>query len=277
MIQEITPHLFDNTYRCDRAAKPGDYLTAFTPQGIVCSSSGEFLQIADSKEFPTNDLIYLFKIDKCAFYLTSEQNISQRYTNTKVIPLRALRTWQPQWLGFAMITCSHLAHWYRTQRFCGSCASPMQHSLTERALICTKCGLSVYPRINPAIIVAICDGNRLLLTHYANRTATPHWVLVAGYIEIGETPEDTIHREVMEETGLKVKNLRYFRSQPWAFSQSLLLGYFADLDGSDETILQKSELAEARWFERADIPPIANLASLTNTLIQAFIDGKYPH
>ena len=196
--------------------------------------------------------------------------------NAAVLPLRRLRTYQPQWLAFAIATASHLAHWYRTHRFCGACAAPMRPSLKERALICSACGLTVYPRISPAVIVAIHSGERLLLTHNPGLPPAVRWALVAGYIEIGETPEDTVHREVAEEVGLKVKNLRYIQSQPWAFTQSLLLGYSAELEGSDEIKIDGVELDEARWFARQSLPPIPNTVTLTNTLITAFKNRSLP-
>ena len=133
----------------------------------------------------------------------------------------------------------------------------------------------MYPKISPAVIVAVTDGDRLLMSRYAGRPYG-NYALIAGFTEIGETIEDTVRREVMEEVGLKVKNLRYYTSQPWSFSDSLLMGFYADLDGSPEITLDESELAEARWFSREEVPEPKGLFSLTGTMVNAFRKGQYP-
>ena len=247
---------------------------AFTERGPLQKASGEFFRVSDLGKITPKQLTYLFSIDEQAFYLVSATALRAACPDAQELPRNALRTYQPQWLGFAAATCEHLAKWYAANKRCGACGAALKPSPTERALVCPKCAGVVYPRLNPAVIIAIHDDERLLLTGYANRTNTPHWALVAGYVEFGETLEDTVRREAYEETGLKVKNLRYFGSQPWAFSQSLLMGFFAELDGSDAIKMQTSELARAKWFKRAEIPPLDNLASLTNTMITAFAQGK---
>ena len=110
-----------------------------------------------------------------------------------------------------------------------------------------------YPKICPAVIVAVLDGERILLTKYAGRSYT-RYALIAGFAEIGETIEQTVHREVMEEVGLRVKNLRFYKSQPWSFSDTLLMGFYCDLDGEDRITLDQDELAVAEWFNRGQIP-----------------------
>ena len=116
-------------------------------------------------------------------------------------------------------------------------------------MVCPECKNIEYPKISPAVIVAVTNGNRLLLSRYA-RGGYRNYALIAGFAEVGETLEDTVRREVMEEVGLKVKNIRYYKSQPWSFSDSLLVGFFAELDGDDTITLEEEELAEAVWFER---------------------------
>ena len=113
----------------------------------------------------------------------------------------------------------------------------------ERSMVCSACGHTEYPKISPAVIVAIRNGDRLLMSRYA-RGAYRHYALIAGYLEIGETFEDCVKREVMEEVGLKVKNIRYYKSQPWAFSDTVMIGFVADLDGDDTIRLQEEELSE---------------------------------
>ena len=130
-----------------------------------------------------------------------------------------------------------------------------------------------YPKIFPAVIVGVTDGNRLLMSKYAGREYKKY-ALIAGYAEIGETRDETVKREVMEEVGLKVKNIRFYKSQPWSFTDTLLLGFFADLDGEDKITLDKEELALAEWFEREDIPITERNISLTNEMILYFKEKK---
>lgn len=130
-----------------------------------------------------------------------------------------------------------------------------------------------YPKISPAVIVGVTDGNRLLMSKYADREYKKY-ALIAGYAEIGETIEETVKREVMEEVGLKVKNIRFYKSQPWSFTDTLLLGFYADLDGEDKITLDREELALAEWFDREDIPITERNISLTNEMILHFKEEK---
>ena len=188
------------------------------------------------------------------------------------IPSRAYRGMGPKEAVFAAAVGESLHRWYGANRFCGRCGRPMADSYTERALVCPDCGLTVYPKICPAVIVAVSDGDRLLLTKYRGR-AFKRYALVAGFAEIGEPIEDTVRREVFEETGLRVKNLRFYKSQPWVFTDSLLMGFCCELDGSDEITIQKSELSEAGWYHRGEIPLDYSPISLTGEMIERFRRG----
>ncbi len=177
--------------------------------------------------------------------------------------------------SFWLITAYHLVVWARRNRFCGACGQPLAPLASERALGCQGCGQVAYPTVSPAVSVAITQGDRLLMARNA-RGAFHHFSLIAGYVEPGESLEDTVHREVMEEVGLRVKNLRYVGSQPWGLSQSLMVGFHAELEGGDEITLQESELAEARWFHRSEIAPNPNPLSLSFTMIESFRAGTLP-
>ena len=144
---------------------------------------------------------------------------------------------------------------------------------TLRALKCS-CGNLVFPVIAPAVIVGVIHEDKILVTRYAGREFKG-LALIAGFCEIGETAEDTVRREVMEEAGLRVKNIRYFASQPWGFASNLLLGYYAELDGSDEIHLDEEELQSAVWVSRTELEPVVeNRLSLTGTMIERFRLGK---
>ena len=139
-------------------------------------------------------------------------------------------------------------------------------------LSCESCGFLVYPTISPCVIVGIHSGDRLLLTKYAGRAYT-RYALVAGFVEIGESLEQAASREVMEEVGLKIKNLQFYKSQPWPFSDSLLSGFFAELDGDDTITLDQEELSLGVWMKRDEIPPDESKISLTGAMMEAFRTG----
>ena len=133
----------------------------------------------------------------------------------------------------------------------------------------------IFPRISPAIIVGVTDGDRLLMSKYAGRDYT-NYALIAGYTEIGETLEQTVQREVMEEVGLKVKNIRYYKSQPWGIDGNILMGFYCDLDGDDTIHLDRKELSLAEWHLRGTLPTKDDHVSLTREMIRIFDEGKEP-
>ena len=196
------------------------------------------------------------------------------FQNVECLTMRGLRGRAdvPREQLFAAWTAGQLARWYAGNRFCGACGSPMKNGTTERSLVCPRCGRTVYPRINPAIIAAVTKGDEIVLTRYRGARSTFN-ALVAGFVEIGETLEDTVRREVMEETGLRVKNLRYYKSQPWGIADDLLAGFFCEVDGSTEIHMDAEELSLARWTRREDVVLQPDDASLTNEMMKLFRDG----
>lgn len=190
-------------------------------------------------------------------------------------PVRKLRQRQSKDICFALMTAWHLYIWYRNNQFCGCCATPTRHDEKERMLRCPQCGNMIFPKISPAVIIAVTDGERLLLSKYAGRSYT-HYALLAGYTEIGETVEQTVQREVMEEVGLRVKNIRYYKSQPWGIDGNVLMGFYCDLDGDDTIRLDRTELALAQWHERCALPAHDDGISLTREMIRVFEEGKEP-
>ena len=224
------------------------------------------------------DYQYLFSIDNYKYFLAlpkschlEEPSImidGYHYENVRIFRSAASRH-----TAFAGITAHHLFGWYQSNRFCGRCGQKMLPDHKERMLFCPDCRNMVYPRISPAVIVGIINGDQILMSKYAGRSYT-NYALIAGFTEIGECAEQTVAREVMEEVGLKVKNIRYYKSQPWAFSGSLLMGFFCDLDGSDQIKLDTSELAEAGWYSRDEITLEDDHISLTREMIMHFKNGN---
>lgn len=176
---------------------------------------------------------------------------------------------------FAAMTGWHLFTWYRNNQFCGRCGAKAEHDHKERMMRCPSCGNTIYPRISPAVIVAVTNGDRLVLSKYAGRAYT-RFALIAGFVEIGETAEECVAREVMEEVGLKVRNIRYYKSQPWGIAGNLLSGFYCDLDGDDTIRIDESELSMAGWYDRHNLPAEDDGISLTREMIRVFSEGKEP-
>ncbi|TFG83114.1 MAG: NAD(+) diphosphatase [Erysipelotrichales bacterium] len=271
MFQDIEPYAYHNEF-IDRQPTENDYVFIINKDKVLLDEKdGELslLQYNTVKDnFPDaiKDLIYLFSVDQAAFFLSLEEITETEPLQHKDI--HVFREMKPSWLAFAGATAFHFAHWYDTHRYCGRCTGRFERKIDERAVICPSCGNVEYPRISPVVIVGIIDGDRILLTKYAK--GYKRYALVAGFVEIGETLEAALQREVLEEVGLKIKNIRYYKSQPWAFSSSLLAGFFADLDGSDNVVVDTKELAEAVWMHRDALPAGESTLSLTWNMIEAF-------
>jgi len=164
-----------------------------------------------------------------------------------------------------------IAEWARTHRYCGACATPTVHVAGERCARCPSCGHVAYPRISPAMMVLIKRGDSVLLARHAH-SPTGFFTALAGFLEAGESIEDAVHREVLEEVGLTVRNVTYFGSQPWPFPHSLMIAFTAEYAGGSIT-LGDAEIAEAHWFGPEDpfprIPPLG--LSIAGHLIRAHL------
>ena len=164
---------------------------------------------------------------------------------------------------------SQLVHWEETHRFCGRCANRTERLTTERAMKCPHCGLLAYPRISPAVIVLVRRGEEALLARNA-RFPLPFYSTLAGFVEVGETLEETVAREIREEVGIEVKDLRYFGSQPWPFPHSLMVAFMAQYAGGDFK-LEASEIADAQWFRASNLPMIPPRLSIARAMIDAWV------
>lgn len=282
MIQDIYPHQFLLDYKI-QAPVPGDALLLFHRQQIFLNEAGAYPHYEELNFANVNvHFLFLFAIDRQNYFLAdfSEKEADTFYSlqeQKKLLcphSVRCLRDLRPMDLAFAGYTAWHLHNWYQSNRFCGHCGAKTLLGTNERKLVCPSCHAEIFPRINPCIIVAVHDGDRLLMTKYAGRPVG-WFVLIAGFIEIGETAEDTVHREVMEETGVRVKNIRYFGSQPWGIPGNLTLGFTAELEGSDEITLDTGELAAGRWFLREEVPVPDDDVSITSAMIHAFVNHEF--
>ena len=161
--------------------------------------------------------------------------------------------------------------WYISHRFCGRCGTPTRLDEKDMMLKCPKCGQNHYPRIAPAIIVAIRNGDELLMAKHSYHDNI-RYALIAGFVEPGEAIEEAVHREVLEEVGIKIKNLKYMRSQSWPFPNSLMLGFRAEYDSGDIKV-DGDEILKAKWFKKDEIIRYGSDISISDWLIQNFIDS----
>ena len=273
MIQDIEPKKFDNSYK-DKSAEPQDLFLSYEGNTVLIREDKDKLwypSFSDfEKEYPKliDDATFLFTVDEINYYLVEEKGLDSVQGWTYVSTER-FRTEPKYWRSFAGVVGWQLNRWYADHRFCSRCGNPMTRSETERVLYCKSCGFQNYPTISPCVIVAVHDGDRLLLTKYKGRAYTRH-ALIAGFAEIGESLEQAVHREVKEEVGLNVKNIQFYKSQPWPFTDTILAGFFAELDGADTITLQEDELSFGEWVSRENIPPDKLKISLTGEMMTVF-------
>lgn len=276
MIQDIYPHKFDNSYK-EYTAEDDSFIFIIDGDKVYLEEKNGSINLPTYNTVKNIDnsidkkITYLFKIDEQKYYLLCDDNIGFKDCFT-AHNFSVFRTVEDDCLKFAGVTAAHLYRWYASNRYCGRCGQAMNKDDVERAMVCTHCNNKVYPTIAPVIMVGIINDGKLLLTKYAGKNYK-NYTLVAGFVEVGETFEDAVKREVMEEVGLKIKNIRYYKSQPWGFSNTLMTGFFAELDGSDEVELEKNELSEAKWFKQSELPVMESMISISADMITAFRNG----
>lgn len=290
MIQDIAPKKLYNEYH---PAKPDgkDYIAVFSENKILIKQTDEYIRLPGraeleavsgySKDRPACMETYLFSIDKDAYFLYADRDCVKddlRLAETKFrwARLSEVRSLADHELCYAVYTAYHLYQWYKNNRFCGCCGTATVPDNIERMRYCPSCGNQIYPRISPAVIVAVTNGDKILLTKYANREYK-RYALIAGFTEIGETAEDTVRREVMEETGVRVKNIRYYKSQPWGIDGNLLFGYFAELDGSGHITMDEGELSSAEWVSWEKLKDMDDAFSLTREMMRVFYEKHAGH
>lgn len=271
MIQDIYPNKLQNEYQRKEPSSGSRILCFRENQVFIRKREDQILELPEYKEViqqAQGKLRYLFKINETDFFLLENGGLKEleEYTYENVHSLRQIVSKE---ICFAIMTGWHLAVWYQDNRFCGRCGTGVVHADRERMLRCPVCQNQIYPKIAPAVIVAVTDGDRLLLSKYADRDYKKY-ALLAGFTEIGETAEEAVKREVMEEVGLQVKNIRYYKSQPWGADSNLLLGFFCELAGEDQVSLDTSELAMAEWFDRDAMPAHDDGISLTREMMKVF-------
>ncbi len=204
MIQDIAPHHYHNEYHHFEIQK-GDCVLFYRKREILLAYDDDQIVYPKYEEISKKEArqySYLFQIDDCRYFLCGEidETLLDLYHFESI---QKMRKTQPKYQAFAGVTGLQLAEWYRSRRFCGRCGAAMVHSTEERMMQCPECGLMEYPKISPAVIIGLIHENKILMSKYAGR-AYKNYALLAGFSEIGESVEETVRREVMEEVGLKV-------------------------------------------------------------------------
>jgi NAD+ diphosphatase len=187
--------------------------------------------------------------------------------------LRQLYSLLPEEMFWLAGRAIQIVDWDRTHQFCSRCGANTQTMASERAKKCPECGFTSYPRLSPAIIVSIersGDRGPEILLARSHRHPTGMFSVLAGFVEPGETLEECVRREVREEVGIEVKNIRYFGSQPWPFPNSLMLGFTAEY-ANGEIVLEEEEMQEAHWFTADLLPQIPSPISISRRLIDHFV------
>lgn len=200
--------------------------------------------------------------DLSVLALESACNIPDQYYSMTLREYNIAHTVEEQFLAYR---AKALTGWHKETKFCGACGAKLIPHETLTAMKCPECGRIIFPRISPCIIVLINKGNKILLARHSYRNQDMY-ACIAGFMEAGESAESAVKREVKEEVGLTVKNIKYRGSQSWPFPDQLMLGFTAEYE-SGELKLQEEEIADAQWFERDNCPASPKPGSIAYRLI----------
>lgn len=264
---KILPGVFKESSNCDLCF-------AFLKGNLLIKRRVDDLQIPVFDEVKKLNMNYENEFflgeyeDKSCFTIeiSNEINLPEDF---KLIPLREIGILMEEEIFEIAGRASEILNWNRNHRFCGRCGAETENKKDEMAKICPKCGNIMYPVICPAIIVAIIKGDKILLAHNSNFKDN-RYSLIAGFVEAGENLKSAVKREVFEEVGIKIKNIRYYKSSPWPFPNSLMIGFFAEYD-SGEIKVDGSEIVDAGWFTKDTLPNLPKKYSLARKIINEFV------
>ena len=276
MIHEIFPHRFNNQYLSGKNIGEKDFILHYNGNSLLLKTSGDVFEIPQKKDFSDisdkTEYTYLFTLDDVPCFLIWD-DIKPDNPNFVYREINFFRTIRQQEIAWISIVGFHLMNWYSQNKFCGKCGTRTRQKPDERAIICPDCGTVAFPKISPAIIVAIICDNKILLARNTNFTGS-WYSLIAGYVDIGESLEETLTREVKEEVGLDIKNIRYYKSQPWPLSGSVMIGFIAEADETQPISIDNKEIAEAAWFVRGNLPKYSLNISIAGEMIEKFEKGE---
>ncbi len=276
MMYEIAPHVMHNEFRVQKP-KPSDFVIyTENARPLLKKKDSSFCipTVTDAEEACpkiTESLHYLFSIDERAFF-SADTNFALGSSEFEFVGNRFFRTMPELSLAFGGAVAAHISRWEQSNRFCGHCGNPMQRKTDERAFICERCGETVYPKICPVVIVSVTWEDKLLMAHNRNNP-DPKPYLISGFVDVGESLEQAAMREVREEAGISIQDIRYVASEPWPFSNSLIAGFTAKLSGSPKITVQESELSFAKWVPREEIGEYTGRLSVSGVMIRRFKEG----
>ncbi|MCX7709999.1 MAG: NAD(+) diphosphatase [Clostridia bacterium] len=267
---------FDMEYKSWNREVRNSYWFLFSGQRLLVREKEEQLEIPFDLDLnllgiEPIDMMHIGAMDEIDCYAASLPNM-------EFVPegfiLKGLREtyglMADEWF-FAAGRAQHLIHWKENHKFCGRCGNPMGMIEEERAVKCTSCDHIVYPRISPAIIVAVIKEGEILLAR-SSRFPTGMYSIIAGFVEPGETLEACVNRELKEEVGIEAKNIRYFASQPWPFPDSLMVGFTAEYS-SGEIVIDNKEIVDANWFSKDLLPQLPGKASIARKIIDWYLSS----
>ena len=278
MIHEIAPYRFNNQFLAIEEIGEEDYVFHFKGNSLLMKKSEEGFEIPRRKDIPGISSIvekrFLFTLDEVPCFLIFEGSETENgWLVYHEVNINFFRTHKSKEIAWVSMVAFQLMNWYAQNKFCGKCGSATHQKSDERAIVCPTCNAMIFPKISPAVIVAILCGDKIALA--SNSAFRAGWFsLIAGYSDVGESLEETVVREVKEEIGLDVKNIRYYKSQPWPFSGSLMIGFFAEAECSQEIRIDNKEITEAAWFTRGNLPNHPANISIAGEMIEKFENGE---
>lgn len=268
-------------YLPPEAAAVNAWVVVLAGKKILMKKTGDKLYIPEIKDIEgmmPNDktLKYFGKYDGHDCYYKSQNKITTLPETTlpenyKLVDLKDITMCSGD-MGLFLLagTANHLLHWESVNQYCGCCGHKTSDKKDERAKICPHCGNIVYPRISPATITAVFHGDQILLAHNSH-FKKDLYSLIAGFVEPGETLEQCVEREIREEVGIKVRNIKYFGSQPWPFPDSLMLAFTAEYESGDIQVDQ-FEIMDAGWYQADSLPDIPSADSVAGKIIRWYRD-----
>jgi NAD+ diphosphatase len=270
MIHEILPHQFNNQFIMTKDVRDDDFILHYKGNALLLIMKGDEFELPRKKDIPgisdtEHSFLFTLNMTSCFLIWDCPKTDDSKFIYKEI----NFRTFHQKEITWVSIVGFQLMNWYLQNRYCGKCGAKTKEKLDERAIICPDCNTIVFPKISPAIIVAIVCKDKILLAHNSNFPG--NWYsLIAGYSDIGESLEETVKREVKEEVGLDVKNIRYYTSQPWPISGSMMIGFFADADDTQTICPDNIEITDAAWFTRGNLPDHPKNISIAGELIEKF-------
>lgn len=243
----------------------------YNGQDVLMQDQDETIQLPTRKNLvhlqeELKEGLYLGKLRGQACYALSCEGKEHVLNGYVWGSIRDLRWMQDEQLYYVTIKGMQLLGWHQNTRYCGKCGSPTEMKEDERAKCCPECGLVQYPRLSPAVIVGITKGDQILLARNVNFRKS-FYGIISGFVEQGETLEEAVRREAMEEVGIRVKNITYLESKPWSSGDAFMIGFLAEYD-SGEINIDGKEIVAADWFSKDHLPPeIPSKLTIARTII----------